>query len=292
MGAGEGIVSEEAWTLEGKVCIVTGASSGVGRISALRLADAGAHVVLAVRNVAKVKPVYDAILQKHGEDRASVLEMDLSSLKSVKLAADAFLTTGKPLHVLMNNAGLAGIRGQTEDGFELAFGTNHLGHYLFTELLLDKLKESAPARVINVASEAHYQPKKLDLDSVKEPTGAPPAMAEYGRSKLCNVLHAKSLAKRLEGTGVTTYSLHPGVVATDVWRAIPKFLAWIPKLFMLSEEEGAKTQVYCATAPELSDKSGLYYDKSQEKKPSKLALDDANVERLEEKSREWVKDFL
>ncbi len=272
--------------------IVTGASSGVGRISALRLADQGAHVVLAVRNVTKVQPVLDAITQKHGEDRASVLELDLASLSSVQRAAATFLETGRPLHVLMNNAGLAGIRGQTPDGFELAFGTNHLGHYLFTELLLDKLKESAPARIVNVSSEAHYQPKKLDLDTVDQPTGSPPAMAEYGRSKLCNVLHAKSLAKRLEGTGVTTYSLHPGVVATDVWRAIPKFLAWIPKLFMLSEEEGAKTQLHCAIDPGLSTSTGLYYDKSKEKKPSKLALDDGNVALLEDKSRTLVASFL
>lgn len=281
----------EAWTVQGKTCLVTGASSGVGRISALRLADAGAHVVLAVRNIEKVQPIVDEIRAKHGDDAASVLRLDLGSLDSVRDAAAEFLGTGRPLNVLLNNAGLAGVRGQTKEGFELAFGTNHLGHFLFTELLLDKLKECAPARIINVASEAHYQAKTLDLDTAKQMTGGIPAMKEYSRSKLSNVLHAKALTKRLEGTGVTTYSLHPGVVATDVWRAIPSVLAWIPKLFMLSEEDGAKTQLYCAMSPDLSDVSGLYYDKSREKKPSKLALDDALVETLYERSTEWTQQW-
>ena len=283
---------DAAWTVNGKTCLVTGASSGVGRISALRLADAGAHVVLAVRNLQKAQPVLEAIQNAHGADRASLLELNLASLQSCHDAAKAFLATGRPLHVLMNNAGLAGIRGKTEDGFELAFGTNTVSHYLFTELLLDRLKECAPSRIINVASEAHYQAKDLDLARMHDETGALPAMGEYARSKLGNVLHAKALAKRLEGTGVTTYSLHPGVVATDVWRAIPKVIAWIPKLFMLSEEDGAKTQLYCAMDPSLGSTSGKYYDKSKEKTPSPLALDDALAEKFVTQCRTWVAPWL
>jgi retinol dehydrogenase-12 len=280
---GEGVSS-----LASTVTIVTGANTGIGRATALELARRGAHVFVACRSEEKGREAIDAIRKETSNDKVEYLALDLASLDSVRRAAEAFLARDLPLPLLINNAGVAGQQGQTADGFELHFGVNHLGHFLFTLLLEDKIKSSAPARIVNVSSGSHYQAKGIDWEAVRKPTKTITGLPEYEVSKLANVLFAKSHAKRLEGTGVTTYSLHPGVVASDAWRRIPWPIRKLMTLAMISNEEGSKTSLYCATSPDCKDESGLYYDKSRVKEPSKLAHDSALAEELWRRSEAWV----
>jgi NAD(P)-dependent dehydrogenase (short-subunit alcohol dehydrogenase family) len=205
----------------------------------------------------------------------------------VRDCATAFLGQDRPLHVLLNNAGLAGSRGVTPSGFELMFGTNHVGPFLLTNLLLDRLRASAPARIVNVASGAHFGARGIDWEAVRRPTHTITGMREYSVSKLANVLHAQELARRLEGAGVTTYSLHPGVIASDIWRRVPWPARSMMKLRMDSPEHGARTSVYCATSPEVADESGLYYDGCRRKDPSAAATP-ALAAELWRRSAEWT----
>jgi NAD(P)-dependent dehydrogenase (short-subunit alcohol dehydrogenase family) len=268
--------------LKGKTFLITGANSGIGRATALELAGRGGKVFIAARNEEKTKPVLDEI-----GANAVYLHLDLGDLDSVRQCAKEFLARDEPLHVLINNAGVAGQRGLTQSGFELAFGTNHVGHFLLTDLLLDKLKASAPARIVNVASVGHYSATGIDYEAVRKPTKTITGLREYGVSKLANVLHAQELARRLDGTGVTTYSLHPGAIASNVWRRIPWPVDAVMKLFMKSNEEGAETSIYCATSPDVANDSGKYYDSSREKEPSSRATPERAAE-LWEKSEEWT----
>ena len=274
--------------MQGKVVIVTGSNTGIGRVTAQDLASRGAHVIMACRSEDKTRPVVEEIRSATGNANVEFVELDLGSLASVRRAAQTILDRGTPIHLLVNNAGLAGSKGVTSDGFELTFGVNHLGHFLFTNLLLERMRESAPARIVIVASKAHYKAEGLDFAAFRKPTASSTAFPEYCVSKLCNVLHAKALAKRLEGTGVTTYSLHPGVVASDVWRKVPWPFRSLIKLFMISNEEGAKTSLYCATSPDVADHSGRYYDQCKEREPSKRARDPELAEALWARSEEWT----
>ena len=273
--------------LDGRTFLVTGASSGIGRATTEALAARGATVILAGRSAATARPVIDQIARETGNDKLRFLTLDLGDLDSVRACAAAFLETGEPLHGLINNAGLAGQRGITASGFELAFGTNHVGPFLLTSLLLDRLRESAPARIVNVASEAHFRARGIDFEQVRTPTRTRTGLAEYGVSKLANVLHAQELARRLADTGVTTYSLHPGVVASDVWRSIPWPIRPLIKLRMRSPAEGALTSVYCATSVEVADQTGRYYQDCQEKMPGKAATPELAGE-LWKRSDAWV----
>ena len=268
--------------LEGKTFIVTGASSGIGRATAVELAKRGGKVFITARSEEKAKPVLDEL-----GGGADYLQLDLGDFDSVRQCAKEFLARDEPLHVLINNAGVAGQRGLTQSGFELAFGTNHVGHFLLTNLLLDKLKESAPARIVNVSSVGHYSATGIDYEAVRKPTKTVTGLREYGVSKLANVLHAQELARRLEGTGVTTYSLHPGAIASNVWRRVPWPIDAVMKLFMKSNEEGAQTSIYCATSPEVANDSGKYYDDCKEKEPSSRATPELGAE-LWAKSAEWT----
>lgn len=277
----------EAKDLSARTILITGANSGIGRATALALGRRGAKLYLAGRSEARMQPVIDE-LRAGGNDRAVFLPLDLGDLASVRACAARFLETGDPLHVLIANAGLAGQRGLTKDGFERTFGVNHLGHFLLVELLLERLKESAPSRIVLVASRAHIRVGELDFDALRKPTRTPTGYPEYGVSKLCNVLHAQELAERLQGTGVTTYSLHPGVIASDVWREVPWPIRPVMKLFMKSNEEGAATSIYCATAPELEHRSGRYYVDCAERATSKLAQDQRLQKELWRRSAEWA----
>jgi retinol dehydrogenase-12 len=272
--------------LDGRTFIVTGANSGLGRITAAALAARGAQVFLGCRSLEKGEAVA-APLRSAGA-KVEVLPLDLADLSSVRSAATAFLARGLPLHGLINNAGLAGTRGLTRDGFEMAFGVNHLGHFLLTRLCEARLRESAPARVVNVASQAHRGAKGIDLAALRQPARSRTGIAEYGVSKLANVLFTRELARRWAGCGVTAYALHPGVVATDIWRRLPGPLRWILTRFMISPEEGARTTIFCATAPELAGVSGRYYDRSRESTPSAVAQDDALAARLWDESEKMV----
>ncbi len=156
-----------------------------------------------------------------GNEAVSFLPRDLGDLASVPMCAEEFLARGEPLHVLINNGGVAGARGITADGFELAFGVNHLGHFALTAALLGCLAASAPARVVTVSSDSHYQAKGIDFEAVRRRTASVTGLPEYAVSKLSNVLFTQELARRLDGRGVTAYALHPGVVASDIWRRLP-----------------------------------------------------------------------
>lgn len=275
--------------LANKTFLVTGANTGIGKITALELARQGARVLLACRSEDKTRPVLEEIARIAGADRAEFVQLDLGDLASVRACAQQLIDRKVPIHGLINNAGLAGVRGQTKDGFEIQFGTNHLGPYLFTRLLLDRVIESAPARIVNVASNSHYSAKQIDWDVLHEKTRTVTGLREYSVSKLANVLFTKDLARRLEGTNVTTYALHPGVVATDIWRKTPGPLRWVMKKFMVTPEEGAAPTLRCATAPELASETGRYYvPGAKEKSPSRLADDVELQNTLWKKSAEWT----
>ncbi len=275
--------------LTDRTYVVTGANTGIGKETVRGLAARGARVVLAARSAEKTNPVIDELKKATGNDRLELLVLDLGELASVRRAAAELLARDLPIHGLINNAGLAGPRGVTKDGFELAFGTNHLGHFLWTRLLLDRVRASGPARIVNVSSASHYQAKGIDWEALRRPTRSTTGMSEYAVSKLCNVLFTRELARRVPASEVTCYSLHPGVIASDIWqRRVPRFLAAIPKLFMKSTAEGAKTSLYCATSPDCATHSGRYYTDSKEKRPSRLADDDALAAELWKRSEAWT----
>ena len=278
-------------SLKGKTVVVTGANTGIGRIAAEKFAGAGARVVLACRTLDRTQPVIDGIRQANPGVQVDFVVLNLNSLQGVRTCADQILALNIPIDILLNNAGLAGQRGITEDGFELAFGVNHLGHFLLTQLLLDRVLQAPASRIVNVASRAHYQTKGIDFQAVRKSTPSATGLDEYAVSKLANVLHAAELARRIAHTSTTVASLHPGVVATDVWRSLPSPLAWIAKKFMISPEEGANTTLYCATAPEVASKSGSYWDNCAEKKPSRAARDQALATELWQQSEAWTKPF-
>src|SRR5580700_90487 len=272
----------------GRTFLVTGGNTGIGLATAMELARRGGRVYVACRSEARGSDAVAAIVAETGNAEVSYLPLDLADLASVRACADEFLATGQPLHVLVNNAGLGGRAGVTRDGFEMLFGVNHLGHFAFTTALLDRLVASAPARVVTVSSDSHYQAKGIDFTALRRPTRGIAGLHSYAVSKLCNVLFSQELARRLDGTGVTTYALHPGVVASDIWRKIPWPARRLLTRRMLTVEEGARTSLYCATAPELAASSGRYYDKCAEREPSPVATADLG-KQLWEQSEEWTR---
>lgn len=275
--------------LADRTFIVTGANTGIGKITARELARRGARVVLACRSKERTEPVLDELRREAGGDRIDFVALDLGDLASVRACAEELLGRGLPIHGLVNNAGLAGRRGLTTDGFEIQFGTNHLGPYLLTRLLLDRIAESGPARIVNVASDSHFNAGKLDWDAQRRKTRSITGMREYEVSKLANVLFTKELARRLDGTRVTAYAVHPGVVATDVWRRIPAPVRWVMKRFMIAPEQGAQASLRCATASELASETGRYYTVGgEERRPSKRADDAALAAELWERSAAWT----
>jgi NAD(P)-dependent dehydrogenase (short-subunit alcohol dehydrogenase family) len=257
--------------LAGRSFLVTGGNTGIGLATAKSLAARGGRVHLACRSPEKGQAAVAAIVAETGNEGVSFLPLDLADLASVRACAGAFRALREPLHVLVNNAGVAGPRGLTADGFERAFGINHLGHFALTMALLDHLMASAPARVVNVSSDSHYQAKGVDFEALRQPTRSRTGMPEYAVSKLCNVLFTQELARRTDGHGITAYALHPGVVASDIWRRVPWPLRPIIKLRMISTEQGAQTSAYCATAPELAGISGRFYNNCSEREPSPMA---------------------
>ena len=275
-------------TLAGHVALVTGANTGIGRVTARELARRGAHVFIACRSAQRAQPVVDEIRAATGSDKIELLSLDLGNLASVRACAQAFLARELPLHLLINNAGIAGAKGSSASGFELAFGVNHVGHFLLTQLLLDCLKHSAPARIVTVSSQAHYRAPGIDWDAVRQPTRSATGLPEYGVSKLANALFSAELGRRLAGSGVSTYALHPGVVASDVWRSVPWPFRSLMKLAMISTEEGAATTLHCATSGDVTQETGLYYDKCRVKQPSRLAQDPALAAELWKRSEAWV----
>jgi retinol dehydrogenase-12 len=273
--------------LAGRTFLVTGGNAGIGLATATDLARRGGRVHIACRSKARGEAAVAAISAQTDSDQVRLHQLDLASLASVRQSAQEFIALEEPLHVLINNAGIAGRRGITADGFELTFGVNHLGHFAFTRALLPLLRESGQARIVTVASDSHYLAKGIDFDAVRSRTKSIIGMREYSVSKLCNVLFAAELGRRLAGSDVTAYSLHPGVVASEIWRRVLWPVRQIMTSRMLTIEQGARTSLYCATSPEVSGDSGKYFDKCQVTEPSKAVTPELAA-TLWDYSEKWV----
>ena len=277
-----------------KVALVTGGSSGIGRVTVLRLLDGDWHVVVAGRTPLAFS---DQELSQRPhlkmQPNLSFLPLNLADLDSVQDCATAFLSMDLPLDALVLNAGVAGIHGQTKQGFELAFGINHLGHFLLTQLLLEKLRRSAPARVVTVASRAHYFAHDGVNDSkLRKVSRSWFGIKDYAVSKLANIWFSRVLGTKLVSDNVSSYSLHPGVVKTGIWRYTPVWFRPILGLrSMLTPEEGAMTTLYCILeAPQRE--TGLYYANCRPTLPSTVALNDGEAEKLWAQSLEFCTEWL
>jgi NAD(P)-dependent dehydrogenase (short-subunit alcohol dehydrogenase family) len=281
--------------MQGKTVVVTGANSGIGFETAAALASMGARVLVTARNADKGRAAVAAIMQRlHGEAQVQLVVFDLADLASVRRGAVEILEQAPRLDVLINNAGLVlSERAETVDGYETTFATNHLGPFLLTNLLLDRIRGSAPARVVNVASTAHNAARKgmpfEDLQSTARYRG----MRVYGQSKLANMLFTLELARRCEGSGVTANSLHPGTVRSGYGaggdaRGFLAFGIKIASPFFLSSAKGARTSVYLASSPEVEGVTGEYFAKCKPKKPRRWAQDAEAARRLWQVSEEMV----
>jgi NAD(P)-dependent dehydrogenase (short-subunit alcohol dehydrogenase family) len=272
----------------GRTFLITGGNTGIGLATAIALARDGGRVHIACRSAVAGQAAVTRIKSESGSADVWLLPLDLASLASVRGCAAAFLARDEPLHVLVNNAGVGGQRGLTEDGFEPHFGVNHLGHFALTQLLVDRVAASGPdARIVNVSSAAHYAAPGIDFAAVRRPTATFTGQREYAVSKLCNVRFTQELARRLDGATVHAYALHPGVVASDIWRRVPRLARPLLTRRMLTTEQGAVTSVYCATSPAVAADNGLFYDKSAAKAPSSVATRELAA-RLWQHSAEWT----
>jgi NAD(P)-dependent dehydrogenase (short-subunit alcohol dehydrogenase family) len=270
-----------------RTVVVTGANTGIGLATASALAGQGWRVFVACRSEGKGAAAVASIKAATGNDAVFLLMLDLADLASVRTCAAEFLARGEALHVLINNAGVGGRRGLTKQGFELMFGVNHLGHFLLTQLLLERLTSSGPARVVTVASDAHYSAPGIDWDALRRPARGITGLGEYAVSKLCNVLFSQELARRTEGTGVHAYALHPGVVASDIWRRVPWPVRPLVTRRMLTVDQGAQTSLYCATSPSVAGDSGRFYDKCALREASEVATPELG-RALWERSEAWT----
>lgn len=277
--------------LKNKTVLVTGATSGIGLEACVQLASMGADLVMVARDRAKGEAATADVEKRARARRPSLMLCDFASQKSIRALVDELRKSRSRLHILVNNAGsVTANRELTEDGIERTFAVNHLGYFLLTNLLLDVLKKSAPARVVNVASINHLV-ATMDFDDLGFEKGYFITNA-YNRSKLGNVLFTRELARRLQGTGVTVNCLHPGAVSTNIW----SHAAWwarpflsIAKLFMVAPKRGGDAIVFLATSPEVEGMTGGYYERNRLALPSRLARDDALAAKLWDVSAKMVK---
>lgn len=270
-------------TMSGSTCLVTGATSGIGKETALRLAALGGRVIIVARDAARGEAAAEEIRGRVPRARVEVMTADLSSLAQVRKLAEDVLARQDRLDVLVNNAGIISMRRQlTADGLETTFATNHLGPFLLTNLLRGLLERSAPARVVTVSSAAHKQVRDIPWDDL--PYGARYKQGQaYPLSKLLNILFTAELARRLDGTGVTANCLHPGFVRTSLGRDVTGVLAAILPVvlrFQPGPATGARTPVYLASSPEVSAVTGRYFVKRKPAEPSALAGDLQAAARL------------
>ena len=281
-------------SMDGTTVIITGGNSGIGKATAVELARAGARVVVTARSESRGAAAVADVRTSSGSSAVDLSVFDLADLSSVRAGAAELLERYPRIDVLVNNAGLILTeRSLSADGYESTFATNHLGPLLLTDLLRPRLVESAPARIVNVASTAHnFARRGMVFDDLMAERSYR-QMEVYGRSKLANILFTTELAKRLGGTGVTANSLHPGSVATGYARDgdTAGFLAWGVKVyapFSLTPEQGARTSVYLSSSPEVEGVTGRYFVKCKEKAPSANARDEAAAARLWDVSEELV----
>lgn len=273
--------------MQGKVCMITGASSGIGKATATGLARLGATLILVCRHKEKGIKTLEEIKSETGNDKIDLLLADLSSQKSVRDLVSNFKTRYDKLDVLINNAGVyRNKRTLTEDGIETTFAVNHLAYFLLSNLLLDKLKASPQARIINVASGLERQ-GKINFDDLQCEKGYSGFRA-YNQSKLANILFTYELARRLKGTGISTNCLHPGFVKTNLIRE-RLLVAFLLKPFQITPEKGAETSIYLASSPEVEGVSGKYFANKKETSSSKESYDEVISKRLWEVSAELTK---
>jgi NAD(P)-dependent dehydrogenase (short-subunit alcohol dehydrogenase family) len=279
-------------SMAGKTCLVTGATAGIGAVTAAALAGRGATVCIVGRSRAKCDATVAQIRRDSGNAAVDALVADLASQADIRRLAAEFRERYPRLDVLVNNAGgMFPTRQESVDGIEMTLALNHLAYFLLTNLLLDVLKSSAPARVVSVSSDAHRMPRRFNFD---DPEGRKRyrGFAAYGQSKLANVLFTVELARRLAGTGVTANALHPGFVATSFFssdamkRPTGRLMGLAAGLFAIRPEEGAKTSIYLATSPAVADVTGGYFYRSQPAEPSPAARDDEAARRLWQLSEE------
>ncbi|XP_041651960.1 retinol dehydrogenase 11-like [Cheilinus undulatus] len=280
--------------LDGKTVLITGGNTGIGKETAVDLARRGARVILACRDMDRANKAAEDVKKSSGSDNVVVKKLDLASLQSVRQLAKDVVASEERLDVLINNAGvMACPKWQTEDGFEMQFGVNHLGHFLLTHCLLDLLKKSAPSRIVNVSSLAHEK-GKIFFDDIHSEKNYHP-WKSYSQSKLANVLFTRELANRLQGTGVTAYSLHPGVIRTELgrhfWPSVPLWrrALYKPIMFLVkSPTQGAQTTIYCAVEESLQNQSGLYYSDCAPKTAAPQGRDDEAAKKLWDLSASMV----
>ncbi|CAL8313401.1 unnamed protein product [Merluccius merluccius] len=277
-------------SLEGKTVLITGANTGIGKETALDLAKRGARIIMACRDAERGQAAVKEVVAGSQNADVAYMKLDLSDTKSIREFAEA-VNQGEPkLNILINNAGIMAIPyAKTADGFEMQIGVNHLGHFLLTRLLIDLMKRSAPARVVTVSSMAHAW-GDMNFDDLNSEKSYDKKSA-YQQSKLANVLFTRSLAKKLEGTGVTAYSLHPGVVQTELWRHLNGPQQTIMKMvspFTKTSVQGAQTSIYCAVDPSLENESGGYYSDCAPASCSRAAQNDESAQRLWEMSCELL----
>ena len=273
--------------LDGKVVVITGGNTGIGKEAAVGLASAGARVVITSRNEQRGRAAQKEIADRSGNSEVDVMTLDLASFRSIRSFAADVLDRFDRLDVLLNNAGLILLRRQeTEDGFEETFGVNHLGHFLLTDLLVDRLEASAPARVVVVSSRAHKGARHgLDFDDLQAERGYR-WMDAYNKSKLANIYFTRELARRLDGTGVTVNALHPGFVRSEFGRGgdlggMYGFgMHYLAGPFAISAKRGARTSIYLASSPEVEGVTGGYFFKCKPATPSQVGQDDDAARRL------------
>lgn len=277
--------------IHNKVVIITGANTGIGKATAVDLAKRGAKVYIACRDDQRGENALKEIKRESGSDNVFFVQLDLASMQSIREFSTNFHELENQLHVLINNAGvMACPKNFTTDGFELQLGVNHLGHFLLTHLLLDLLKQSAPSRVVVVSSMAYGYGKINRTDLMFEENYG--KYSAYSQSKLANVLFANELSKRLEGTGVTANSCHPGVVNTELGRWNPTFAKYGAPIFapwLKTPLEGAQTQIRLAVDPDLEKVSGKYFENCEEVNQNSEARNEETAAWLFAKSLELVK---
>ncbi len=295
--------------IDGSTVLITGGNTGIGKETARALASQGARVIITSRNAERGRKALAEIREGSGRDDVEVMSLDLASFQSIRAFAKEFTARFDRLDVLVNNAGVVktNVRGETADGFELMFGVNHLGHFLLTDLLLDTIKASSPARIVNLSSHGYMLAAEgLDFDDLQN-EGDFKGFALYGHSKLANIYFTSELARRLEGTGVTVNALHPGFVKTELGHVRPedreaqktakksksaKSAPSGPDMSKLPPplpvEEGALTSIYCASSPELEGVTGGYFDQRKAIDTNEVAADAEAARRLWEISEELV----
>lgn len=277
--------------MKDKIVLITGATAGIGKETAREIAAKGARVVIIGRSAAKTEAVAEELKKASGNEKIDALVADLSLMSEIRRVAEEFKTKYARLDVLVNNAGaIFDRRETTADGLEKTFALNHISYFLLTNLLLETLKKSAPARIVSVSSMAHSF-GKIDFENLQSEKSFS-KMSSYSASKLMNVLFTYELARRLAGTNVTANCLHPGAVASDFGDNLTGIIGWITqitkKIAFISPAKGAETSIYLATSPEVENVSGKYFDKKKAVESSAASRDENLQKRLWETSEQIV----